>query len=106
MRLIRCLLTILALALLLSAIHASPASSATRHHMYIGTITSITGSTLVIYSKTHHTTYRFVVDSQTKFLKSGKAISRLLFKAGCYVTVSYDAGSHGTLVAWHVSLRK
>lgn len=106
MRVTRCLLTMLALALLLTAFHASPALGATRHHLYIGTITSITESTLVIYSKTHHTSYRFVLDGQTKFLKSGKAMSRLLFKTGCYVTVSYNAGPHGTLVAWHVSLRK
>ncbi len=74
--------------------------------MYVGTISTITSTALAIYSKTHHTTYHFVVNSQTKFLKSGKAISRFLFKQGSYVTVSYSAGPHGTMIAWHVSLRK
>jgi hypothetical protein len=84
----------------------SPVAGATRHHFYVGTITTISAATLVIYSKTHHASYRFVIDNGTKFMKSGKAISRLLFKTGSYVTVSYSAGPHGTMIAWHVSLRK
>ncbi len=106
MRVSRCLPVILALGVLLTAIQASPARGATRHRMYIGTITAVSASALVIFSKTHNTRYQFVVNGQTKFLKGGKAISRFLFKVGSYVTVSYSAGPHSTMIAWHVSLRK
>ena len=106
MRVTRCVPIILALVVLLATVQASPARGATRHPMYIGNITAISATALAIHSKTHNTDHKFVVNSQTKFLKQGKPISRFLFKPGAYVTVSYSAGPHGTLVAWHVSLRK
>jgi hypothetical protein len=84
----RCIPIVLTLVVLLATIQASPALGATRHRIYIGNITAITATTLVIHSKTHNT------------------ISRFLFKTGSYVTVSYSAGTQGTLVAWHVSMRK
>jgi hypothetical protein len=102
----RCLLVVFVLAFLLAVAQVSQVQGATRHHSYIGTISAISASSLVIYSKAHRTSFQFVVNSQTKFLQSGKAISRFLFRKGSYVTVSYSAGPHGTLIAWHVSLRK
>jgi Domain of unknown function (DUF5666) len=97
---------LVALTVGLSAHQALPASAAVRHHFYVGTITAISANMLVIHSKTHATNYRFVVNSQTKFLRKGVAASRGMFKVGSYVTVSYSPGPNNSLIAWHVSLRK
>ena len=109
MRASRCFTVTLVIALLFAMVQTASAAGTKRHPFHVGTIKAITASTLVIYSKTHRTNYRFVIDNSnngTKFMKNGVAVSRLLFKVGTYVTVSYSTGAHGTMIAWHVSLRK
>ena len=82
------------------------ADGAVRHHFYVGTVVTISNSSLTIHSKTHQANFTFTIDKGTVFLRKGLAISRNLFKVGSYVTVSYSPGARNTLIAWHISLRK
>lgn len=100
------MLVILVFAGLLALAWPGNPAQAARHHFYVGTITSISSQSLTIHSKTHNTNFTFVITSSTQFLRKGQAISRSLFKVGSYVTVSYSPGSHNTMVAYHISLRR
>ena len=99
----------LALVLILMgmvALQRAPQAMAARHHSYVGTITSISPNALTIHSKTHNANFHFVIDTQTKFLQRGKEISRSRFHVGSYVSVSYSAGAHNSMIAYHISLRR
>jgi hypothetical protein len=87
-------------------------AQAVRHHFYVGTITAITfpngghNGSLTIHSKTHNTDYHFIIDNNTRFLRHGQGEPRTSFKVGTYVTVSYSPGPNGTMIAYHISLRR
>lgn len=100
---------VIALLLILGALlpTAAPApAQAARHHSHTGTIVSISAHDLTIHSKSHATDYHFALAGTTVFLDHGKQISSARFVRGDYVYVSYSTGPKGTLVAYHVSLRK
>jgi hypothetical protein len=99
-------LVLVGLASWLTLFGPKTASAITRHKLYVGTITAIASNALTIHSKTHAAYYHFVINGGTKFLRHQVSVSRSVFKVGSYVTVSYSAGPHNTMVAWHVSLRK
>ena len=98
---------LIALLLILGALLpvAAPAQAA-RHHSHTGTIVSITARELTIHSKSHATDYHFAINGDTRYLDHGKQISSARFLRGDYVYVSYSTGPNGTLIAYHVSLRK
>jgi hypothetical protein len=108
---VRVWLISLALALVLAAA-ATGEAQAVRHHFYVGTITAITfpngghAGSLTIHSKTHNTDYHFIIDNSTRFLHRGQGEPRTSFKVGSYVTVSYSPGPNGTMIAYHISLRR
>lgn len=107
---VRIWLVFLALAVLPAA--GAGAAQAARHHFYVGTIIAITypsnghDGSLTIHSKTHATDYRFIIDNSTRFLRRGQGEPRTNFKVGSYVTVSYSPGLNGTMIAYHISLRR
>jgi len=106
---IRIKLMLIALLLIIGALlpAALPAPvQAARHHSHTGTIVSISAHDLTIHSKSHSTDYHFALAGSTVFLDHGKQISSARFVRGDYVYVSYSAGPNGTLIAYHVSLRK
>jgi len=92
-------------ALLFLALPGRPAEAA-RHHLYVGTITRISSGALTIHSKTHNANFTFIITSATAFLHKGQSISRGNFRVGSYVTVSYSPGPHGSMIAYHISLRR
>ena len=87
------------------ALPGRPAEAA-RHHLYVGTILRISSSALTIHSKTHNANFTFIINSATAFLHKGQRISRGNFRVGSYVTVSYSPGPHGSMIAYHISLRR
>jgi hypothetical protein len=97
---------------LIPAAAATGRAQAVRHHFYVGTITAITfpnrghAGSLIIHSKTHNTNFHFVIDNSTRFLRRGQGEPRTSFKVGSYVTVSYSPGPNGTMIAYHISLRR
>src|SRR5579871_6433262 len=111
MRTVRIWLISLTMAVLLIA-GATGSAQAVRHRSYVGTITAITfpngshNGSLTIHSKSHDTDFHFIIDNNTRFLRRGQGEPRTSFKAGSYVTVSYSPGPNGSMIAYHISLRK
>lgn len=94
------------LVLAASLIGAPRGVSAARHHSYVGTITKLSAASLTIHSKTHAADFTFAIVSSTRFMQHGQQISRARFRVGSYVYVSYSAGPHGSMIAYHIILRR
>ena len=104
---------LLALVLALGVLTGSVGRArAVQHHFYVGTITAISfpsgghSGALTIHSKTHNTNFHFLIDNSTRFLRRGQGEPRTSFKVGSYVTVSYSPGPNGSMIAYHISLRR
>lgn len=102
----RALLLVVLLSALVALAASAPTAFAIRHRLYVGTITAISANALTIHSKAHAADFRFTIDGNTKFLQKGKEISRMRFHVGSYVTVSFSAGPHNSMIAYHISLRR
>ncbi|MGH2409664.1 MAG: DUF5666 domain-containing protein [Chloroflexota bacterium] len=101
----RLLAGLVVLGIVILVLPGRPAEAA-RHHLYVGTITRISSGSLTIHSKTHNANFTFIINSGTAFLHKGQSISRGNFRVGSYVTVSYSPGPKGSMIAYHISLRR
>ncbi len=92
--------------------HASPAIMAKRHstnaHVYgiISDAHPATDAWLLVYSKTHHTTYRVRMTRVTIVKNHTLIVPRAALRSGMRVIVTCQQGANGTLTALTVHIEK